>query len=49
MKKMKFAESRLLTNEVYVDLNVLGTAVVDRVGSHVDGAYIVAVDHGSHL
>ena len=49
MKNTNFAESHLLANEVDVDLNVLGTAVVDRVGSHVDGADIVAVDHGSHL
>jgi len=28
---------------------VLGTAMVDQAGSHLDGADIVAVDHGSHL
>ena len=49
MKNTNFAESHLLANEVDVDLNVLGTAVVDQVGSHVDGADVVAVDHGSHL
>ena len=38
MKNTNFAESHLLANEVDVDLNVLGTAVVDRIGSHVDGA-----------
>ena len=49
MKNTNFAESHLLANEVDVDLNVLGPAVVDRVGSHVDSAHIIAVDHGSHL
>ena len=49
MKNTNFAESHLLANEVDVDLNVLGTTVVDRIGSHVDGADVVAVDHGSHL
>ena len=49
MKNTNFAESHLLANEVDVDLNVLGPAVVDRVGSHVDSADIIAVDHGSHL
>ena len=49
MKNTNFAESHLLADEVDVDLNVLGTAVVNRVGSHVDGADIVAVDHGSYL
>jgi len=49
MKNTNFAKSHLLTNEVDVDLNVLGTAMVDQAGSHLDGADIVAVDHGSHL
>ena len=49
MKNTDFTQGHLLADEVDVDLNVLGTAVVDRVGSHVDSANVVAVDHGSHL
>ena len=49
MKNTNFAESHLLVNEVYIDLNVLGTTVVDRVGCHVDSANIVAVNNYSNL
>ena len=49
MKNTNFVESHLLADEVDVDLNVLGTAMVDQAGSHLDGADIVAVDHGSYL
>ena len=44
MKNTNFAESHLLANEVDVDLNVLGTAVMNWVGYHVDSADIVAID-----
>ena len=49
MKNTNFAKSHLLTDEVDVDLDVLGTTVVDRVGCHVDSADIIAVDDCSNL
>ena len=49
MKNMNFAKSHLLADEVDVDLDVLGTTVVDRVGCHVDSADVVAVDDCSNL
>ena len=45
MKNSKLAQSDLLADEVDVDLDVFHAAVVDGVGSHVDGAHIVAVDN----
>ena len=49
MKNTDFAQGHLLADEVDVDLNVFGTAVMDRVGCHVDSANIVAVDNCSNL
>ena len=49
MKNTNFAKSHLLADEVDVDLDVLGTAVVDRVGCYVDSADVVAVDDCSNL
>jgi hypothetical protein len=49
MKNTNFAKSHLLANEVDADLDVLGTAVVDRVGCHVDSANVIAVDDYSNL
>ena len=40
-------KSHLLTNKVYVELNVLRSAMVDRVGGEVHSGDVVAVDeHG---
>ena len=37
----------LLTNEVYVELNMLRSTMLDRVGGEVNGGDVVAVDeHG---
>ena len=49
MKNTNFAKSHLLADEVNVDLDVLGTTVVDRVGCHVESANIVAVNNCSNL
>ena len=49
MKNTNFAKSHLLADEVDVDLDVLGTMVVDCVGCHVDSANIVAVDNCGNL
>ena len=43
MENSNLAESHLLTDEVDVNLDVLGTAVVDRVGCHIDSADVVTV------
>ena len=45
MKNSELAQSYLLADEVDVDLDVLRAAMVDGVGSHVDGAHVVAVDN----
>ena len=44
MENTNLAESHLLTDEVDVNLDVLGTVVVDRVGCHVDNADVVTVN-----
>ena len=44
MENSNLAESHLLTDEVDVNLDVLGTVVVDRVGCHVDNADVVTVN-----
>ena len=37
-------KSHLLTNEVYIELNMLRSTMVDRVGGEVDGGDVVVVD-----
>jgi hypothetical protein len=37
------SQSHLLADEVDVDLDMLGTTMMDGVGSHIDNADIVAV------
>jgi hypothetical protein len=49
MENTNLAESHLLTDEMDVDLNVLGTAVVDRVGCHIYSADIIIVDNYGDL
>ena len=49
MENANLAESHLLTDEMDVDLNVLGTAMVDRVGCHIDSADVVTVDNCGDL
>ena len=44
MENSDLTESHLLTDEVDVNLDVLGTAVMDWVGCHVDGADVVTVN-----
>ena len=39
--------SHLLTNEVYVELNMLRSMMMDRVGGEVNGGDVVAVDERS--
>ena len=43
MENPELSQSDLLADEVDVNLDMLRAAVVDRVGSHVDGAHIVTV------
>ena len=49
MNNTDFAQGHLLMDEVDVDLNVLGTVVMNWVGCHVDSVDVVAIDHGSYL
>jgi len=44
MKNTDITKSYLFLNEVQVDLYVLGALMLHRVGRHVDGADVVAVD-----
>jgi hypothetical protein len=44
MKNTNFAQGHLLADEVDVDLNVLGTVAMNRVGCHIDSDDVVAVD-----
>ena len=45
MKNADMTDRYLFTQEVYVNLNVFGAAMLDGVGQHVDGTNIVIVDH----
>ena len=44
MENTDFTQGNLFSDEVDVDLDVFGTAMVDRVGCHVDSTDVVAVD-----
>ena len=47
MENANLSQSNLLTDEVDVDLDMLGTTMMDGVGGHIDNADIVAVDNRS--
>ena len=47
MKDPDLAQCNALPYKVEIDLNVLRTLVLHWVAGHVDGADVVAVDHGS--
>ena len=49
MEHSHLPQGDLLTDEVDVNLDVLGTTVVDWVGCHVDSANIVAADNCGNL
>jgi hypothetical protein len=44
MKHAYLSKSNLLTDEVNIDLDVFGAAVVNGIGCHVDSTHVVAVD-----
>jgi hypothetical protein len=46
MKDPNFTKGHLLADEVYVDLDVLRSLVVDGIDRHVDGTDIVTEDNG---
>ncbi len=46
MEHMDLSQSHLFPNKVDVNLNVLGAAVVYRVGGHVGNTDVVAKDNG---
>jgi hypothetical protein len=44
MEDPNFTKRDLLSNEVDVDLNVLGAMMLHRIGRHVDSGNVVKVD-----
>jgi hypothetical protein len=46
MEYLDITNSNTLLNEVEIDLNMLGTLMLNGVGGHVDGADVVAVNQG---
>jgi hypothetical protein len=44
MKNTNFAKRNLLTNKMNVNLDVLGSSTLNRIGGHVDRRHIVTVD-----
>jgi hypothetical protein len=44
MQNTKITNGDSLPDEVKIDLNVLGALMLHRVGGHVDGTDVVAVD-----
>jgi hypothetical protein len=49
MENANLAESHLFTDKMDVDLNVLGTTMVDWVCCHIDSADVVTVDNCGDL
>jgi len=44
VKDTKITNSHALSNKVEINLDVLGTLMLNRIGGHVNGADVVAVD-----
>jgi hypothetical protein len=49
MQNSKITNSNTLPNEVKVNLNVLSSLMLNRIGGHVDGTDIVAIHQCSAL
>ena len=47
MHDADITNSNTLPHEVKINLNVFGVLMLDRVGGHVDGADVVAIDQRS--
>ena len=47
MKNSNVPKRNTISNEVKVDLDVLGPLVLNRIRGHVDNAYIIAKDNSS--
>jgi hypothetical protein len=47
MENSDLAKGHFFTNKVYVDLNMLGPAMLHWIRRHVNGADIVAENHSS--
>jgi hypothetical protein len=47
MKDTNIPNGDLVTNEVKINLNMLGALVLNRVRGHVDGTNIVAIDQAA--
>jgi hypothetical protein len=46
VKDKNISTGNMLTNKVKINLNMLGTLMLDKVGGEVDHAEVVAVDQG---
>jgi len=46
MEDADITSGNVLPNEVQIDLDVLGSLMLNGVGGHVDGTDVVAVDQG---
>jgi hypothetical protein len=44
MKDTNFAKGDLLTNKIYVNLNVFGLSMLNWIRGHVDGGHVLTVD-----
>jgi hypothetical protein len=47
VKNSNFAKRHLLMDKVDVYLNVLGATMLHKIGCHVDGRDVIAVDESS--
>jgi hypothetical protein len=46
MKYTSFTEGNSITNKVEINLDMLGPLVLNRIGGHIHGTDIIAIDHG---
>ena len=49
MKNSKITNGNPLPNEVEINLNMLGSLMLNRIGGHVDGADVITIDQRSAL
>ena len=49
MKNSHLAKSHLLSNKVYINLDVFSATVLNWVACHVDCGYVVTIDNGGAL
>ena len=47
MKNMNFSQGNLLADEMDVNLNILRSSMMDRIGYHIDNINIVTINEHS--